>query len=109
MARPNHNSNGSLDAELPKAKFSKENIRQALLIFRYVKPHRWKFAAGLLFIALSSASTMAFPYLLKKLIDSAGAVNQAKLQFTTGNIAFAMILVLTVQMFFSFMRRFYEF
>src|SRR5258706_16099207 len=55
-----------------KLKLNKESIRESLLIFRYVKPYRGQFAAGLLFIGLSSLSTMAFPYLLKLLIDSAG-------------------------------------
>ena len=104
MARPNYNSNGSVKDETPKAKLNKENFKQALLIFAYIKPYRWKFAAGLLFIALSSVTTMAFPYLLKQLIDSAGQLQKNNFHFTTGNIALMMIAVLSVQMFFSFMR-----
>ncbi len=104
MARPNYNSNGSMKNEAPKAKFNKENLKQALLIFTYVKPYRWIFSAGLLFIALSSITTMAFPYLLKQLIDSANNSSKTIFHFTPGNIALTMIAVLAVQMFFSFMR-----
>jgi ABC-type multidrug transport system fused ATPase/permease subunit len=105
MARPNNNSNGSIKADLPKAKFTKENVKQALLIFRYVKPYRWQFAGGLLFIALSALSGMSFPYLLKKLIDSANAgITKTAIGFSPGNIALIMISVLGVQMIFSFMR-----
>jgi ABC-type multidrug transport system fused ATPase/permease subunit len=105
MARDNNNNNGERRADLPKAKFTRENIKQALLIFRYVKPYRRKFAAGLLFIALSSLSTMTFPYLLKKLIDSANAsITKTAINFSPGNIALIMIAVLGVQMVFSFMR-----
>ncbi len=104
MARPNYNSNGSLKTEPPKVKLNKENFKEALLIFRYVKPYRWQFAGGLLFIALSSLSTMSFPYLLKQLIDSANAISKGKAHFTPGTIALAMISVLGVQMVFSFMR-----
>ncbi|HLK29960.1 MAG TPA: ABC transporter transmembrane domain-containing protein [Puia sp.] len=104
MARPNYNSNGSMKSEAPKAKLTKENLRQALLIFSYVKPYRWLFAGGLLFIALSSVTTMAFPYLLKQLIDSANNSSKTIFHFTPGNIALTMIAVLAVQMFFSFMR-----
>ena len=71
MARPNPHSNGSSEAELPKVKINKENIKEGLMIFKYVKPYRTKFIMGLVFIALSGGTTMAFPYLLKKLIDSA--------------------------------------
>jgi ABC transporter fused permease/ATP-binding protein len=102
MAR--NNRNGSLKDEAPKAKLNKQNFKQALLIFSYVKPYRWLFAAGLLFIALSSITTMAFPYLLKQLIDSANNSTKTIFHFTPGNIALAMIAVLAVQMFFSFMR-----
>ncbi len=105
MARNNNNSNGTAKPDLPKAKFTKENLKQALLIFRYVKPYRWQFASGLLFIALSALSGMSFPYLLKKLIDSANAnIIKTPVDFTPGNIAIIMMSVLGVQMIFSFMR-----
>jgi ABC-type multidrug transport system fused ATPase/permease subunit len=104
MARLNYNSNGSMKDETPKAKLNKENFKQAVLIFAYIKPYRWKFSAGLLFIALSSVTTMAFPYLLKQLIDSANKFNAGHLHFTPGNIALIMIAVLAIQMIFSFMR-----
>ena len=104
MARPNYNSNGSVKTEPPKVKLNKENFREALLIFRYVKPYRWQFGGGLLFIALSSLSTMSFPYLLKQLIDSANAFSKGQAHFTPGTIALVMISVLGIQMVFSFMR-----
>jgi ABC-type multidrug transport system fused ATPase/permease subunit len=106
MANSRHNSRSSLKEDLPKAKFTKENLKQALLIFRYLKPYKWKFAGGLLFIGLSSISTMTFPYLLKKLIDSANSIHlqQIGMTITPGGIALTMIAVLALQMIFSFMR-----
>jgi ABC-type multidrug transport system fused ATPase/permease subunit len=86
-----------------KAKLSRENLKQARRIFAYVRPYRWQFAGGLLFIALSSLSTMAFPFLLKQLIDS--AKNPGSLSgLTPGRIAVEMIILLGIQMVFSFMR-----
>lgn len=99
MARPRHNTE-----DIPKAKLNKENIKEGLLIFRYVKPYRAKFIAGLLFIGLSSATTMAFPFLLKKLIDSAQGINPAEWLASPGSIAMAMIGLLVIQMVISFMR-----
>ena len=91
--------------DMPKAKVSKENLREGLMIFTYVKPYKYQFIAGLVFIALSAGSTMAFPYLLKELIDSAHAISLGTApEFTPGNIALVMIGVLTLQMVFSFMR-----
>ena len=91
--------------DMPKAQVSKENLREGLMIFTYVKPYKYQFIAGLVFIALSAGSTMAFPYLLKELIDSAHAISLGTApEFTPGNIALVMIGVLTLQMVFSFMR-----
>jgi ABC transporter fused permease/ATP-binding protein len=90
--------------EMPKAKFSKENFRQSLVIFSYIKPYIGKFAAGLVFISLSAATTMAFPYLLKKLIDSAQLKGPIAFFATPSGIAVMMIGLLVLQMIISFMR-----
>lgn len=103
MARPNRNSNGKSE-DVPKAKISKDSLKEALLIFRYVKPYKAKFIGGLIFIALSSATTLAFPFFLKKLIDSAQGANPQELLSTPGSIALAMIVLLVFQMVISFMR-----
>jgi ABC-type multidrug transport system fused ATPase/permease subunit len=95
----------SKDRDIPKAKLTKENLKEALMIFRYVKPYRGTFIAGLLFISLSSATTMAFPYLLKELINSASATKQGlPAVMSTGTIAWIMMAVLAVQMIFSYLR-----
>lgn len=104
MARPNPHSNGSTEAELPKVKINKENIKEGLMIFKYVKPYRTKFIMGLVFIALSGGTTMAFPYLLKKLIDSAHDLSKGIATITPTQIALAMMGLLTIQMVISFMR-----
>ena len=104
---PNRRFGGdSPGEELPRTKFTGESLRQALMIFGYLKPYRWKFAGGLLFIALSSLTTMSFPYLLKKLIDSANTsiVHQPGFFFTPGRIAAEMIGLLSLQMVISFVR-----
>ncbi|MBS1588720.1 MAG: ATP-binding cassette domain-containing protein, partial [Bacteroidetes bacterium] len=88
-----------------KAKLNKENLREGLTIFRYLKPYRTKFIIGLIFITLSSLSTMAFPYLLGEMINSAkGVKSESALNFTMGTIAIIMIALLVLQMLFSFMR-----
>lgn len=102
MARP-RNSNEKTE-ELPKVKLTKESIKEGLVLFRYIQPYKGKFIAGLLFIALSSVTTLAFPYLLKELIDSAHDINQGRLGQPPGIIALMMVGVLTIQMVFSFMR-----
>ncbi|HEX6429726.1 MAG TPA: ABC transporter transmembrane domain-containing protein [Niastella sp.] len=104
MARGNRQDNGVRKPDMPKAKLTKENLKEALLIFRYLKPYRWTFITGLLFIALSSGTTMAFPYFLKRLIDSAHSISIGKEAVAPGTIALWMLGILTLQMIFSFMR-----
>lgn len=104
MARGNRQDNGTRKPDMPKAKLTKENLKEAFLIFNYLKPFRWTFVAGLLFIALSSGTTMAFPYFLKKLIDSAHSLSLGKDAVAPGTIALWMLGILTLQMIFSFMR-----
>src|SRR4051794_15316439 len=63
--------NISAGEKLPKAKISKESLRQALILFRYLKPYRGKFILGLVFIAFSAFTTSLFPLFLGKMIDAA--------------------------------------
>ncbi|MFT3823142.1 MAG: ABC transporter transmembrane domain-containing protein [Chitinophagaceae bacterium] len=104
MARRNYGSNGKLKEEAPKLKFTKQNLKESLLIFSYIKPYMGKFVAGLLFIILSALTTMAFPYLLKELINN--SLHNSSLSFLSspGVIVRWMFIVLAVQMLFSFMR-----
>lgn len=91
--------------DVPKAKLTKESLREGLTIFRYLGPYRGKFILGLIFISLSAGSTMAFPYLLGEMINSAKGVSSVNgLSFTPGTIALIMVALLTLQMLFSFMR-----
>ncbi|HSB93803.1 MAG TPA: ABC transporter transmembrane domain-containing protein, partial [Flavitalea sp.] len=90
--------------ELPKASVNKESIREAWMLFAYIRPYKWKFIAGLLFIVLSSLSTMAFPYLLKKLIDSAQEVITGNAPASNTPVVLVLLGILFLQMIFSFMR-----
>jgi len=88
----------------PKLKLSRDNLKEVLLIFKYITPHRGSFIAGLVFIALSSACGMAFPYLLKYMLDSANGQQKIGVLLTPMSIAALMVGVLLLQMVFSFMR-----
>ncbi len=106
--------------DLPKAKISRESVGEMLYIFKYLKPYRLKFFLGLVFIALSALSTMVFPFLIGKMIDSVApgqrpAGLEPEVQNPLNNILdpsgwsvnFILILLfvqLSVQMLFSFMR-----
>jgi len=106
MARGRYDREGG--EESPKVPISKSSLKDFVQIFKYIKPYRGKFILALVVIALSSGTTMAFPYLLKSLIDSAHGTLQTNLKLpfalTTTNIAIIMIVLLTIQMIISFLR-----
>ena len=90
--------------DIPKAKLTKENWKEALLVFNYLKPYKAAFFTGLLVIGLSSMTTLALPYFLKQLIDSADALRQGKTAVAPGTIALWMLGILIIQMMLSFTR-----
>ena len=68
MARKKLNQGGI--EELPKAKLNKESLKKALGIFKFIGPFKWKFALGMVFLGLTGATALAFPWLMGALIKS---------------------------------------
>lgn len=107
------NSEGS-----PKLKMSKENLKEALVLFRYLKPYRSYFIASLVFIALSAFTTSLFPLFLGKMIDAAApgnavvsnsaaptfGLNLSGIHWTLNTTLLLIFLQLTAQTIFSYMR-----
>ncbi len=118
--RGNFNSNGKQKDEGEKVKISKESLKQALVLFTYLKPYRTKFILSMVFIALSAFTTSLFPFFLGKMIDaaspggSAGMMGGAPsmieglgLKEVKWTLNFTLILIfvqLSFQTIFSFMR-----
>src|SRR6185503_2141381 len=71
MATATKHLSTSFEGKTPKAKINKENLREALILFKYIKPYRGKFILALIFIALTAFSTSLFPFFLGKMIDAA--------------------------------------
>jgi ABC-type multidrug transport system fused ATPase/permease subunit len=118
MATATRHLSSSAEGKTQKAKINKENLRQALVLFKYLKPYKAKFIAGLICIALSAFTTSLFPLFLGKMIDAAapgtslpGMDAGERFGFGLKNIHWSLnttlLLIfcqLTVQTFFSFMR-----
>ena len=68
MARRNIHLN---ERETPKKKITREGMKRLLRLFRYIRPQRYAFFAGLLFLVLSSLIFLLFPMLMGDLLDSA--------------------------------------
>jgi len=56
-----------------KKRFSKESIKKAMRVFRFIKPFKVPFIIGMFVLVVSSFTTMVFPKVLGDLIDSVNA------------------------------------
>ncbi len=101
MARARLNSGNAAETELPKAKINKQSFKQFLTLANYLKPYRLKFGIGILFLILSSLSSLAFPKAMGMLIDAA---TLAKGFSNINQIALIILAILFVQSIFSFFR-----
>lgn len=86
-----------------KKKITKEGLSHALEIFAYIRPYRWQFILGMVFLTLSTGSTFFFITYLKNLL---GPVVDQEPGWQDTLQQFALILagILIVQAAFSFMR-----
>jgi ATP-binding cassette subfamily B protein len=89
MAR--YSRNDQAGVELPKSKLDRESLRQALDLFKYLRPYRGRFTAALASMFASSLLSLAFPYLAGGMIDS--ALHQTKGAGLAGEDHTALLLV----------------
>ncbi|RMD72848.1 MAG: ABC transporter ATP-binding protein, partial [Bacteroidetes bacterium] len=77
------------------APLSREKLRQAVYMFRFVRPYRWSLITGLVLLFLSSLVFMAFPYLSGLMIDI--AQGKSKWEWTLADAGLVLLAVLVVQ------------
>lgn len=121
MARGRRTSNIGKQEESRKVKISRESLRQALVLFSYLKPYRTKFILSLVFIALSAFTTSLFPLFLGKMIDAAAPAatipgignsqlgsefgfNLKNIRWSLNTTLMLIFIQLGIQTFFSYMR-----
>src|SRR5262245_1287147 len=101
MAR--HSQNDRAGIELPKVPLNRETIRQALDLFRYLRPYRVRFTSALAALFISSLLSLSFPYLAGSIVDAASLQARGGGAVTGVNRTALLLLgVLAVQAGFSF-------
>jgi len=105
MARNRFNSGTAAEEELPKVKLNKQSLQKAEGLLLYLKPYKWKFIIGLIFLFLSSLTGLAIPALLGAMFDAA----QGKYQFgfihpSVNALGYVAFIILFIQSFVSFFR-----
>ncbi len=101
MARPN---NRNITQDLPKVSLSKEGLREALSLFRYVKPYRAEFFTALALTTVLSGITTSFPLLFKSMIDKAHDTDDATFHIPASWLMAIMLGLLLLQVVISFFR-----
>ncbi len=81
---------------------SLNQIREALKIFKFVQPYRWKLVVGLVLLFVSSMVFMIFPFLSGELINI--AQGKSNYSFTLPEVGYFLIIVLVAQGFVSYSR-----
>ena len=105
MARNRFNSGTAQDAELSKSKINKESLNKISGLLKYLIPYRGKFIIGMVFLLLSSITGLAFPALIKVMVDVAqGNAPGYGLPSTVNEIGYVAFAILFVQSFVSFFR-----
>lgn len=92
--------NISSERDTPKKKVTRQGLKRLIRLFRFVKPQQRTFAIGLIFLLLSSLTTLIFPMLIGDLLDSANkgtldAINQ---------IGIILLIVFAATAIFSYFR-----
>jgi ATP-binding cassette, subfamily B, bacterial len=86
-----------------KRKISKDGLKKALKLFRFVLPYKGTFFVGLIFLVLSSATTLSFPMLIGEMTR----VIEGNSKFTLNQVTLFFGGILLLQGVFSFFRVYY--
>lgn len=88
-------------SEVEKKKITRDGLRNAFKLYRYLKPFRREYGIGMIFLLGSSLASLAFPKLLGELVNSG---NKVAMTYTLNEIALLLVVVLLVQSIFSYFR-----
>jgi len=76
-------------------------LKQLVKLYRFLRPYRWKFALGLLFLLFSTAASLMFPKLLGDMVDIA---NRGLVTSEIHRTGLLLLTILTAQALFSYTR-----
>jgi len=79
-----------MDSEVPRKKITLPGLRKLFKLYSYIKPYKYEYGLGLLFLLGSSSASLVFPKLLGELVDLG---NQGKLAQEINRIVLLYLLV----------------
>ncbi len=90
------------EPELPKGKLSKESLRNAMTIFRYVLPNKWYLISGMFLLLISTSASLVFPAIFGEMANVANGT--AKYGISLNQLMLFSAAVLVSQSLISFIR-----
>ncbi len=99
MAKRTRNFGAGVD-EKDKIKVSKDGLKKAAKIFRFVFPYKSLFIAGLVFLILSNLTTLSFPLLIGEMTR----VIEGQSTYEINQVTLFFLAVLSLQAILSFAR-----
>ncbi len=94
--------NKGIDDDAPKGKLNRESLKQAMAVFKYIRPYRAKFILGMVLLVITSLIFMVFPYLIGLMIDI--AEGNSELDISLDDVGIGLVVILVVQGFISYTR-----
>lgn len=93
-------SNSEFAERLKKKKFDKTSFKKALKLLNFVLPYKWAFAIGIVFLVLSTSTTLTFP----SLIGEVTRVIEGNSNYSLNQVVLFFGGILILQGIFSFLR-----
>ena len=88
-------------SEVEKKKITRDGLRNAFKLFKYIKPFQGEYYVGLFFLLGSTTTSLIFPKLLGDLVNAA---NEESLSQSMNEVALLLCGVLLAQAIFSYFR-----
>jgi len=88
-------------SEVEKKKISRDGLRNAFKLFKYIKPFQGQYYIGMLFLLGSTTTSLIFPKLLGDLVNAA---NKEVVSRSLNEVALILAAVLFAQAVFSYFR-----
>jgi ABC-type multidrug transport system fused ATPase/permease subunit len=86
-----------------KRKITMQGLRRLFRLYAYIKPYKWEYALGLVFLLFTSSASLIFPKLVGEMVDYG---NRGVLGDEITRIVFVLVIVLIAQSVFSYFRIF---
>ncbi len=87
-------------ARAKREKMKKGALKKAFRLYRFIRPYRFSFFVGFVFLLLTGATAIAFPKFMGMMVDAV----KGESGFTVNQVGLILALVIVLQSVFSFFR-----